>query len=188
MSLVKNTDTLHQPHIVVNTVIPWSVHHENTVILQKEFSGMVYLKTVSGLYQLGNSDGLQAPVMLGKLLKCKQKKPSFRSVTQLVSIVLRRFQDQTDIPDVQGMENEKLVRAVVWGVAKKIGAMQRWLEMERDRMELLIKSFDLENLKLIYPMIKQDPWPDVLKAYQQDQIPTVNVPDEAFAWLVNMLL
>jgi len=139
------------------------------------------------MYSLGNSTGLSPPIMLGNLLQCKAVKRDVRSVTEIASIVLRRFQKVGEIPDVQSVDNEKIIRAVVFTVAKRCGRVKNWLEIERSRLKQLAEYFDLKNMKLIYPMIKSKDtaWEDVKQSY--NSMPTVNVPEEPFLWLNSIL-
>lgn len=185
MSIVQNIQ--HTPHIIVNTIIPWSVHHRHTVILNKEFDGHVYLKTTEGLFYLGDSSGLKAPIMLGNILQYRKKRIDIRSVTEIASIILRRFQVAGEIPDVQSSENEKIIRSVVYSLAKKHECIDAWLHMEESRLKELLSHYDLANIQLVYPMVKskESAWQDVRTSYQS--IRCIHVPEEPFLWLSSIL-
>ena len=194
MALVKDKSIFdkHKPNIIIETSIPWCAHHDNTLILRNAFNGHVFLKVGTrseSIYYLGCANGLQPPILLKHLYSFKTVAPVQRATMDLISIVGRRLQNEDEL-DNQPLENEKLARSVIWGIAKYFGMEENWLDMERSRVSALIKFYNLANIQLIYPMItsQTSALEDVTNAYLNGKIIPLTVPHmEVFQWISDIL-
>lgn len=192
MSLLEKPSDVHayNPYIIVSTNIPWIAHHDNTVILGSPFDGNVIIKTRKNLYFLGNASGLTPPIMLKDLISRKKPKPKNIPINDLVSIVLRRFKLSSDIPDVQPLEYEKIARSIIWSVVLSNNLMNVWMDMEKNRVQTLIDYYTLENIQLVYPMVKNidTALQDVENAYMNNKIIPLNIKyEDAFKWILDVL-
>lgn len=193
MSIVKNTDEIHmvKPHKIIVTKIPWIAYHKKSVVLTSSFDGHLFLKTKKGLYYLGDASGLTPPIMLENLYHKKMKPQKMMHTSEIVSIVMRRFQtSKTDIPDVQQTKYEKIARSVIWYIVIEYNLYDRWIDLEKKRVETLLEHYNLDNLKLIYPMVKSKTTAliDVEHAYVNKTVIPLQLPNmSVFQWVVDLL-
>lgn len=193
MSIIKDVSeiTTSKPYIIIETKIPWKAHHSNTVLLGSGFNGNVILKTKKAMYYIGDATGLSPPIMLGQLYNIKSNNIQNVHTSEIVSVVIRRLQNKkVDIPDVQPYNYEKLARSAIWSIAMKNGLMDKWIKMEKDRVKLLFDSYSMENIILLYPMIKSKntAMNDVEMGYVNGNVIPLKIPcDEVFQWVVDIL-
>ena len=184
--------------LIIDTNIPWAAHHDGTVILGQAWDGHVFLRVKCHrnpeVYHLGDATGLDSPVFMRQFKEPPKKaQPITVHISQIIDIVLRRFHCQLvekEIPDVLSVRQEAIARSVLKFIASKEGLLDKWINMERLRCQHIIEYYNIENVKLIYPMIQTvDSWPDDIKqSYLDGSIKPVVVPDiQIFSWIRDIL-
>ena len=193
MKITQGTEPL-----IIDTNIPWAAHHDGTVILGHRWNGHVFLKVQCHrnpeVYHLGDSTGLASPVFLRSFKEPPQKSaPKLVHISQIIDVVLRRFHSQLiekQIPDVLSVQQEAISRGVLKFIASKENLLDKWINMEKLRCQHIIEYYNIDNIKLLYPMIRtQDTWADDIKqAYLDGSIKPIIVPDiQIFSWVNDVL-
>ena len=184
--------------LIIDTNIPWAAHHDGTVILGHSWNGHVFLRVRCHrnpeVYHLGNATGLDSPVFLKSFKEPPQKsKPVTVHISQIIDIVLRRFHSQLvekQIPDVLTVQQEAIARSVLKFISSKEGLLDKWINMEQLRCQHIIEYYNIDNVKLVYPMIRTiDSWSDDIKqSYLDGTIVAIAVPDiQIFSWVKDVL-
>ena len=184
--------------LVIDTNIPWSAHHGGTVILGQNFNGHVFVRIKCHrnpeVYYLGNATGLNAPVFLKSFQEDKNKlEPVIVHISQIIDIVLRRFHSQLvekEIPDVLSIEQEAIARSAIKFISSKASLLDRWINMEQLRCQHIIEYYIIQNVKLVYPMIRSEDTlaEDIKQAYLDGSIKSIIVPDIEIFSLINDIL
>tara|TARA_B100000945_G_C20335190_1_gene574483 strand:- start:520 stop:1146 length:627 start_codon:yes stop_codon:yes gene_type:complete len=193
MKITEGTEPL-----IIDTNIPWAAHHDGTVILGRKWNGHVFLRVNCHrnpeVYHLGDASGMNSPIFLRSFKEPPQKSaPVIVHISQIIDVVLRRFHSQLvekPIPDVLSVEHEAIARSVLKFIASKEGLLDKWINMEQLRCQHIIEYYNIENIKLIYPMIQtQDTWAeDIKQAYIDGSIKPIVVPDiQIFSWVNDVL-
>jgi len=144
-----------EPSITFYSKIPWSAHHGGTVISNDYFNGRIFLETggrVKTVRYLGISHGNKKPILLSDLVSAATT-PRLMCVGQIISLVMTRLGDPTT---VQTVDEEHIVRSILWDIVIKNGLTSAWLCMEKNRILSLGENYSTEQLKLIYPMVVDD--------------------------------
>jgi hypothetical protein len=184
--------------LIIDTNIPWAAHHNGTVILGHRWDGHVFLRVNCHrnpeCYHLGDATGLGSPVFLRSFNEPSIKSaPVIVHISQIIDVVLRRFHSQLvekQIPDVLSVEHEAIARSVLKYIASKEGNLDKWINMEQMRCQHIIEYYDIENIKLLYPMIQTtDTWAeDIKQSYIDGSILPIVVPDiQIFSWVNDVL-
>ena len=85
---------------------------------------------------------------------------------------------------------EKIARSVIWYIVIEYNLYDRWIDLEKKRVETLLEHYNLDNLKLIYPMVKSKTTAliDVEHAYVNKTVIPLQLPNmSVFQWVVDLL-
>ena len=184
--------------LIIDTNIPWAAHHDGTCILGHGWNGHVFIRVNCHrnpeTYHLGDATGLTSPVFLKSFnRKSLPVEPVTVHTSQLIDVLMRRFQSQLiekEIPDVMTTDKEYLCRALMKYLASSFNCLDKWIQMDQYRCQSLIESYSIENIKLVYPMIRSiETWDeDIKQAYIDNTILPCTVPDvEIFNWVEDIL-
>ncbi len=178
-------------YIVLCTNIPWSAHHDGTVILGKGYDGHIFLKINCHrnpeIYYIGDATGIEAPVFLKSFRESKEVIKIDLNMSQLVNVAMRRIQTQlmdSEIPEVSTIDNEHLAQRLIKYVVLQDNNLEGWIHMEQCRVKKLLEHYEFDNVQLIYPMVKtKENWPDeIVLGY--NKLSPVCVPNiDIFKWI-----
>ncbi len=168
--------------LVVSTKIPWSAHHGKTIIYTKYFNGHIFLETggrVKTVHYLGISHGNKKPILLSDLTTVHSP-PRLMAVSKIMSLVMTRLGDPTT---VQTIDEEHIVRSVLWDIVIKNGLGHVWLGMEKNRILLLSENYSPDQMKLIYPMI------DDSNSIEEYNIHPIQLPvEDLLSWVPDYIV
>lgn len=182
-------------HVILSTSIPWSAHHDGTVVLGRSYNGHVFLKINCHrnpeLYYIGDARGLCPPIFLKDFSKKKEVVHIDMSMAQLVIIAMRRIQNQLiekEIPEVSTIENEHMAQKLIKYIASVDNNLNGWIHMEQCRIKSLLEHYDFDNIKIIYPMLKNKAlWSEeIVLGYAK--LNTITIPDmDIFKWVHDVI-
>ena len=177
------------PYKVIESRIPWHVHHDGTLVLSEAYDGHVFILIKNDVHYIGDATGLIPPCLLGAFSRSTPPKACTMPTNTLYSVVLRRFQCEQGLGSGwQSLAHENVARSAVWTIAQENNLTAEWVAIEKRRVERLLAEFSVENLKLIYPMVRSagSAVDDVGRAYTDNAVAPLKLPP-IFHWVRDML-